>query len=69
MIFWKIPYELIITGTMLPQSYDMSNIGNGGGNHRGFVRVMFGHPIVVEKAYGSKRKDNEREQHPPLALD
>jgi len=68
-MFWKIPHEFKITGTMLHQSYDMSNIRNGGGNHRRFVRVMCGHQIVVEKAYSSKRKDNEREKHLPLALD
>ena len=46
----------------------MSNIGNGGGNHGGFVRGMFGHTIVVETAHSSNHQANEREQHLLLAL-
>ena len=45
----------------------MPNIGNGRGNHRGFVRSMFGYTIVVEIAHSSKRKAKEREQHLPIA--
>ena len=52
---------------MLQQTYNMSNIRNGRRNHRGFVRSMFGHTIVVEIAHSGKRKAKEREQHLPIA--
>ena len=45
----------------------MSNIGNKRGNHRGFIRGMFGHTIVVEIAHSGKRKAKEREQHLAIA--
>lgn len=45
----------------------MSNIGNSRGNHRRFVRGMFGHTIVVEIAHSGKRKAKERKQHLPIA--
>lgn len=62
----RIPCDLIVPGAMLQQAYDMSNIGDERGDHRGFVRGMFGHTIVVEIAHSGKPKAKEKEQHSPI---
>ena len=66
----EIPYDLIVPGTVPQQSYDMSNVGKRGGDHRRLVRAMPGYAIVVKDiAHGSKRNAHEREQHLLSALD
>lgn len=65
-IVQRIPCDLIVPGAVPQQAYDMSNIGDGGWDHRGFDRGMFGHTIVVETAHSDKAKAKEKEQHIPV---
>jgi len=59
----ELPYALIIPGTVLQQSYDMTNIGDIGENKGGFVGGMFERTDIMEKAYYCKCKAKEKEQH------